>query len=100
MSSASLPDWCLSYSLTHKDIFNLFLLFSVILNVYALAAYALITSTKRLAWCLSLLNSGVMCFAGSVYIYAKLVKHPHAFIFGHDGPLLLYGVDNLSVIIW
>lgn len=95
----ALLDWCLEWTLTEEEITNTFIICGAVLNVYALGCYALVKEQKRLAWMISLLNSGLMCITGLVYFLAKLRKHPEVFLFGKDGPGLFYGNDNLSTLI-
>ena len=58
--------------------------------------------TKKLSWCISLLNSGAMTILGAIYLYLNVTRHENFFFYGPEPSLIFYSVAPLEVFtcIW
>ena len=99
------------YDLSNDFVIKLSIIFNVIILAFFFTTKMYITTKKKLAWSISLLNSIVMSIGGILYMHAKIVSVglPKVTInlfsqlpivqFTPDGNALFHSIDNVSVVL-
>ncbi len=90
------------YTLTEKHIKSAVVVFSFALLVIGFLANKYVKEQKRLAWIISLVNSGVTTMIGIVYLSVKASEYKALFTFDSPQRELYHGIDNISALtcIW
>lgn len=86
------------YTLTITHVKVAVCISTVLLTLIAIYGKVFFPETKKLAWIISLFNSGMMLVAGIVYLTVKSSSYVKLFTFEPDRRLF-HGIDNFSALV-
>jgi len=87
------------YNLSAHDLKIAAALYALVLVLICAYAKANFKDEKKLAWILSIFNSGITMTVGAVYLSVKQAQFTRAFYFQPGGWSLFHGVDNVGALI-
>ena len=88
------------FTLTDQQIYHAGGVSLAILAVIVVMALAIFgNEEKKLAWSLSMVNSGIMSLIGIVYLVEKLPSYPRFFFLGDNGIRPFHGLNNVAVLV-
>jgi hypothetical protein len=87
------------FTLTEGDVKNFAIAFGIVLAVLMTFAKVFVKDNKALGWTLSLVNSGVMTVAGTIYFFKKKEQFPNMMVFVPGGRDIVHSVDNFSALM-
>lgn len=88
------------FNLTAQQIYSAAAIFTGILLVVVVLGLTFFgKNEKKLAWTISVVNSGAMSVVGVIYLWRKLDTFPLLFTFADYGVRPFHGLDNVAVLV-
>ncbi len=87
------------YTFTHGDLLGVGIVSFAVFLVIGTISKLLVKDVKTLGWIVSLVNSGLMAFLGTLYLCKTVWLHPQFATFGPNGRIAYEQVDNVSAFI-
>lgn len=88
------------YNLSNRQVWLSALIFSMVLvsiGIYATTQYK--DAPKKMAWIVSMFNSGFMTLIGMFYMYHSMPSDVNVLIMGSHGRGYFHGIDNVSFLV-
>lgn len=87
------------FNLTKEEIVNAGILFSTVILILCLVSKLIVREEKKLAWVITLFNSGLLSLVGISYAIIKLPYHWPAFTFQPGHREIFHSIDNISALM-